>query len=68
MNREVLQQEEGEEGEGGGEGEEGEDAAVEVRDVVLLQALSPGRLFHQHRCCSNCSHLHGNTRPTPSAP
>ena len=45
MNREVLQQEEGEEGEGGGEGEEGEDTAVEVRDVVLLQALSPGRLF-----------------------
>ena len=40
---EVLQQEEGEEGEGGGE--EGEDTAVEVRNVVLLQSLSPGRLF-----------------------
>lgn len=48
MNREVLQEEEGEEEEGrggGGEGEEGEDAAVEVGDVVLLQALSPGRQF-----------------------
>lgn len=48
MNREVLQEEEGEEREeeeGGGEGEEGEDAAVEVGDVVLLQALSPGRQF-----------------------
>ena len=49
MNREVLQEEEGEEeegrGGGGGEGEEGEDAAVEVGDVVLLQALSPGRQF-----------------------
>ena len=46
MNREVLQEEEGEEEEGRrGEGEEGEDAAVEVGDVVLLQALSPGRQF-----------------------
>ena len=68
MNREVLQEEEGEEGEeeeGGGEGEEGEDAAVEVGDVVLLQALSPlADSFHQHRCCSNCSQLHCHTWPT----
>ena len=38
--KEALHKEEEEEGE-----EEGEDAAMEVGNVVLLQALSPGRLF-----------------------